>query len=91
MIRAIDPSTDDTFPPEGTMRLANWLADVLGPYARDAVAELVWLDCRHILGAGDRQELLDCFFAERAERQRQAAKIWVQRLKSQEGLGHAAY
>ncbi len=68
MLYTIDRVGDESFPPERTLRAAHGLADLLGPRARGEVASLFDRECSTILGAGDRQELLDDFLAARPAR-----------------------
>jgi hypothetical protein len=67
---SIQVATDFWFPSEWTLRTAHRLADRLSPkQARVAVAQLFERECSAILGAGDRREMLEDFFDQRAARQ----------------------
>ena len=58
---------NDSYPPEWVMRTAHRIADILHPAeACEVVRQLFYEECADILGAGDREELLDDIFAERA-------------------------
>jgi hypothetical protein len=69
MIRTNRLADDDDFPSKSTIRIAHSLADAADHRARDVIASLLDRDLSPILGAGDRQELLEDLFAERLARQ----------------------
>ena len=73
MVRLVGPSEftstpgNDSYPPEYVMRTAHRIADILHPgEACEVVRQLFYEECADVLGAGDREELLDDLFAARA-------------------------
>lgn len=69
MIRISELANDNEFPSRSLMRMAHAIADVSGDRAGPTIASLFERECSTILGAGDRREMLEAFFAERAARQ----------------------